>query len=93
MSKGRKPASCPICAHSARVQITAALQAGEDALAVAQRFAVTTRHLAKHLEHLGAVVVPRRGSISAPEASTPPEAKVAKVIPLRAATCAVCAHP
>lgn len=92
MGKGRKPAGCPICAHAACVQITSDLTSGVDALVIVQKYAVTTRHLAKHLEHLGAVVA-RRGSASAPEASTPPGAKVAKVVPLRATTCLVCAHP
>lgn len=102
MSKGRTSSTCPICAHQACAEITALLASGMDVLAVAQKFAVTTRGLRKHMAHGSApahdpaLVAPRKGTIS--NVGTPPfpqdgPTPTAKVIPFRGATCVVCAHP
>lgn len=84
--------SCAVCKHPRRAQIDAALAGQEDQLAIAQRFAVTTRKLKAHAPHI-AKDAARAGAAASPLPTPPPSRASGDASPARAASCAICEHP
>ena len=94
-------ARCAICAHEKRAKIEAELATGEDRLAIAQRYAVTTRGLERHEQHIEQQpAAPRSGAVSSRKGASPPPPSTAtrdgEIVPLRGAAasspCPICAH-